>query len=311
MGLQLVRALGKRLLRRAVQRLPAGSQEAIFRDLSELKALRDRTDVERFYALAHSLNVVDFSVRGDYGVISQSISDRVVLPFYQKTGAWAREINERLVAFFSQTGGTYIDVGANIGMTTIPVAQNPNVQCTAIEPHPSNFKYLSKNVGANCKHQNVELHQLAAFTERKKLKFELSQDNAGDHRIRLSSGVGRFNEQERETIEVDAAPLDEIVNPKQIPIAIKIDTQGAEPYVLSGGTKLLANANLLIMEVWPYGIDRMGGSIATVVAMLKDNFDTITLSETIIPANESDRLREIIGPKPDPWFHFDVIAQKD
>lgn len=69
--------------------------------------------------------------------------------------------------FFTRAGsGTYLDIGANIGLTTIPVAQNPRVACKAFEPAPHNFRYLSHNVAANCPHGNVDLFNLALFDRR-------------------------------------------------------------------------------------------------------------------------------------------------
>ena len=62
-----------------------------------------------------------------------------MLPTYAKTGRWNHEMNERLTSFFAKDGGTYIDVGANIGLTTIPTAQNPNVNVIAFEPDPCQF----------------------------------------------------------------------------------------------------------------------------------------------------------------------------
>ena len=121
------------------------------------------------------------------------------------------QTNDTLTAFFAaHGGGDYIDVGANIGLTTIPVAQNPNVECLALEPEPSNFSYLTVNVAANCPHLNVTIKRLAAFSERRTLPFEIAVNNLGDHRIRLKDHPGQWNEQLRQTIEVEAVPLDDV-----------------------------------------------------------------------------------------------------
>jgi FkbM family methyltransferase len=52
--------------------------------------------------------------------------------------------------FQANDGGTYLDIGANIGLTTIPIAQLPDVQCIAFEPAPENFRNVQANVRANC-----------------------------------------------------------------------------------------------------------------------------------------------------------------
>jgi FkbM family methyltransferase len=314
---QWAKNFAKRLIRYSVRRLPVGAKTVALQELCEGSA------IDAFYTLAATLNVVGFSVRGDYGIISQSTADKILLPFYATTGRWATDTNERLIAFFAPRGGTYVDVGANIGLTTIPVAQNPNVDCIAMEPDPSNFNYLQLNIAANCSHRNVKLHQLAAFSERKKLKFELSPDNPGDHRIRLTAADGRLNEQRRRTIEVDAIPLDDLITPKRMPIGVKIDTQGAEPFVIAGGAKLLASAGLLIMEIWPYGIARMGGSLEPIVTLLRDNFDIVHLptddsaapewAKAALPMSSSEaasRLVQLMERKDDPSFFFDALASK-
>ena len=38
------------------------------------------------------------------------------------------------------------------------------------------------------------------------------------------------------------------------PLAVKIDTEGAESFVIEGGPQLLSQSELFFTEVWPYGI---------------------------------------------------------
>jgi FkbM family methyltransferase len=300
-----LKKFAKLLIRYSVRRLPVGAKTVTFQEL-----YKELCECKLTVA-----DVVTVSVRGDYGIISQSTQDRVMLPVYSKTGRWAADTNERLIAFFAGRGGTYVDVGANIGLTTIPVAQNPNVDCVALEPDPSNFNYLSLNVLANCPYRNVTLYRLAAFSESKKLQFELSADNLGDHRIKFTDADGEFNERKRRTIEIDAVPLDDLVTPKRMPIAVKIDTQGAEPFVTLGGAKLLASAGLLIIEIWPYGIARMGGSVEPIVTLLRNNFDSVHLTGdgNAAPMSSKEaaaKLVQLMGRKDDKWFHVDAVASK-
>ena len=145
-------------------------------------------------------------------------------------------VNEMLIAFFADKGGTYVDVGANVGLTTIPVAQNPRVSCLALEPEPGNFSFLRANIAANCPHGNVVAKRVAVFECPDTLRFEIASDNLGDHRIRLRDVVGQMNEQERTTIEVDALPLDDLLQVKDRPAAVKVDTQGSRALRRQGRT---------------------------------------------------------------------------
>lgn len=78
--------------------------------------------------------------------------------------------------------------------------------------------------------------------------------------------------------------LDDLTPPIH-PFAVKIDTQGAEPLIFEGGRKMLASADLLICEFWPWGIKRAGLSPQVLI-------------ETIPSLCSSGRILrgEIIGP---------------
>jgi hypothetical protein len=55
-------------------------------------------------------------------------------------------------------------------------------------------------------------------------------------------------------------------------LAGKVDTQGAEPLVLAGGEGTLSRAGLVILEFWPFGMRRMGGSPDEVIAFAARHF---------------------------------------
>jgi FkbM family methyltransferase len=298
--------------KRVFRRLPMGVKSPA---VSVMKLVQKQTAVGKFYSRAEAMNIVELSVRGDYGVFTQSVADRTMLPVYATTGKWNHEMNERLTSFFSKDGGTYVDVGANIGLTLVPLAQNPNVDIIAFEPDPSNFHYLTRNVADNCTHGNVTLHRLAAFKEKTELSFELSPDNLGNHRIRLKDEAGALSEQFRKTIVVEAVRLDDVVEVKRKPLAVKIDTEGAESFVIEGGPRLLSEAQLFFTEIWPYGIARMGGDIERVAKLIKDNFKTFHIppdfgAPEMAARSAEDFIVPLMNRSSDPWFHFDLVAVK-
>ena len=45
------------------------------------------------------------------------------------------------------------------------------------------------------------------------------------------------------------------------PLAVKIDTQGAEPFVVSGGKETLGRAGLIVSEFGPDGMAQLGGNL--------------------------------------------------
>ena len=186
---------------------------------------------------------------------------------------------------FAEHGGTYLDIGANIGLTVIPIAQNPQVACHAFEPEPTNFRYLSENVFLNCRAGNVRLLNLALFDRDATLPFEISERHSGDHRISVIDVEGELGEQDRKKISVSAKRLDDVITDITKPLAAKIDVQGAEPFVLAGGRNTLSQASLLSLEFWPYSMHRMGGDISAVIAFLADHFHEGSIS----PGDKDER----------------------
>lgn len=274
---------------------------------------------DSFCEVAETLNVVAVSIRGEYGVIQNAVSDRVMSEHYAKTGRWAKQTNDAFIGFFAGRGGTYIDVGANVGLTTIPVARNPRVSCVALEPEPGNFSFLTANIAANCPHGNVVIKRAAAFERHDTLHFEISPDNHGDHRIRLRAGEGQLREQDRKVIEIEALPLDDLLQAPDGPLAIKVDTQGAEPFVVKGGRRLLSSAELLILEFWPYAMARMGGDPEDVIQLLERDFATISMydgeeSKPSAPepvSNAAGKLRRMVRDRVgDHHFYVDIAARK-
>ncbi len=88
---------------------------------------------------------------GAYGLIQGSVEDSAVLGTYCRTKTWRPAFAEFFNGFFgNQERGVFIDVGANIGLTIIPVVRDAHIRCFGFEPDPTNFRYLRNNVQLNC-----------------------------------------------------------------------------------------------------------------------------------------------------------------
>jgi FkbM family methyltransferase len=243
------KAVAKAVLRTLVRQLPWGARGDIFDELLQ----GDRTRFSRHFA--ERLNVTGFIVDGECGPIQGSPLDQSILPVYAATRKWASATTSLFVDFFKPTGGTYLDIGGNIGLTTIPVARNPSVRCITFEPEPANFANLADNLRRNCPHGNVQPRQLALFDRNGMLPFALAEANLGDHQVILSGSSAT----RRKVIDVPAGRLDDQGIEITGPLGVKIDTQGAEPFVVSGGRETLRRAGLIVMEFSPYQMAQMGG----------------------------------------------------
>jgi len=263
--LQSLKQFVKSVVRQLVFCAPWGVREAM------LDACLDRVgNWEVALRLLPKLKIVEIGAAGDRGVVTSSWNDQAVLAEYALTGTFAETVTKELVNFFGTDGGTYLDIGANIGLTTIPIARNPHVRCLAFEPEPLNFEFLKRNVARNAEGSSVEFHQVALFHSRTSMSLAIADKNIGDHRLTIGSVPGR------RTIEITAVPFDDFIDRIAGPLAVKVDTQGAEPFIIAGGRKVFAKADLLVMEFCPYLMRQLGGDPNIVIELMSD-FDRVAV----------------------------------
>lgn len=207
---------------------------------------------------------------GEYGVFEGSIDDEVVHGQYRREGTWSPEIQALLADhLFPEGRGSFIDIGANIGLVSIPLAERRRVRCLAFEPEPRNFQWLERNIALHEVGSLFTTFNLALHSEETRLCFELSSSNFGDHRVR---GAARAEgDAERTFIEVPAGRLDDLVRVRNLPrpIVAKIDTQGSELRILRGAERSLPHFDHLICEFWPHGLRRMGDSAEDLIELFR------------------------------------------
>lgn len=200
-------------------------------------------------------------ISGDYGDFEGSRDDRVVIEEYKRLGTWAPElvslITQRLlVGAGAEAGqGTFIDVGANIGLVCIPVLERSAARAICFEPEPRNFAYLSRNLARHGLSSRAVCHAAACHNTTGQMALALSPDNLGDHRLQrpvsADSEAGA-----RHTVLVPVVRMDELLRdvPLAAPVVMKVDVQGSEVGVFDGATETLRRVDHLITEYWPRGI---------------------------------------------------------
>lgn len=283
------------------------------RELRWGDALLRRTDVRRsilrrladsslgyrlFQGLGRCYGIEGISAHGEFGLVTGPLDDSAVLRSYVVNGFWARAANQFFWEFFNRApGGTYIDVGANLGLTTIPVAQNPRVTCRAFEPAPQNFKYLWHNIAENCPHANVGAFNMALFDRQTTLEMSLAPRNSGDARVRQNAAVDGGHPTPQ-TVRVRAERLDDVLNVDELPrpIAAKIVTQGAEARVLAGGPSVLGAADAMVLEFDPALIREIDDDITIITNFLSHHFTSAAALRG--PDFETDGVRDPLAWRP-------------
>lgn len=136
----------------------------------------------------------------------------------------------------AKKGGVMVDVGANYGYyTCLWAAQNPNNKVIAFEASPPNVAPLINNVTKNGLNSQVTVLPMAAGKEKGEMKFSL-----GGHADQ--TGWGGFTIMDDDG--ADVVPVDtldaysEKYNIDKIDL-LKIDTEGADTWVLYGAERLL------------------------------------------------------------------------
>jgi FkbM family methyltransferase len=131
-------------------------------------------------------------------------------------------------------GGTFIDIGANIGYYTVLAARlvGPGGRVYGFEPEPVNFDTLQKNIALN-ELGNVTAEPLACSDRAADIPLFLDESNAGGHHLHDTSDGAKA------TI-IRAVALDEYFRGSGRAIdLIKMDIQGHEPVALRGMRDLL------------------------------------------------------------------------
>jgi FkbM family methyltransferase len=171
-----------------------------------------------------------------------------------------------------------VDIGGNIGTISISAVVHGWVdRCVTFEPEPGNFRLLQSNILLNGVGDRITAHCIALSDgSASSLEFELSDDNFGDHRVRAGSAAGLFGEERRRTIVVPARKLDDFVDGIDLDAAlIWMDTQGFEGFVLSGARAFLDHGVPMVVEFWPYGMQRVGGLEPFLSAVTSGRYSTV------------------------------------
>jgi len=159
---------------------------------------------------------------------------------------WEEHLAKIMSLYLDGSSGIMIDVGANIGANTIPLAaKHPQVKFHCYEPHPEIFARLKSNIKLNNLNNIEPANSAVSNSTDKTLKFfaQKSSDNMGRSSLKLNSDI-----REHEEIMVPVISIDENFADGSDPVLlIKVDTQGTELEVLQSATRTLEKFRPVIL----------------------------------------------------------------
>jgi FkbM family methyltransferase len=232
-------------------------------------------------SIANRTNVSLLQVSGRHGEILGAVDDYFIFGDYWR----GRDPSGRVLSYLDEVfsaskHGTFIDVGANIGLFSIPLVRKHGFDFYLFEPDPLNYRLLCWNLLNGPCVGKINTYEVGLLNGTMTVQLELAPANHGDHRIRLDRAEPlndistAFGESERKTIPVKVVALDEILFPNalQPPIIMKIDAQGAEAHIVSGAHAVLMATQILIFEFWPYGLRRLEAPVQQFCERLQSLF---------------------------------------
>jgi FkbM family methyltransferase len=183
------------------------------------------------------------------------------------------------------TGRTFVDIGANIGTSSITaLAEHGFAAGLACEPEPMNYRVLRANAVLNAMEDTLQALNVAVSDREGTLTMAASRASSGGHR------VAREGESVRgETFSVPCVTLDGLVARGQLTLAdvglLWMDAQGHEGHVLRGASSLLAVGAPMITEYKPASL-RLAGGLDAVNDAIREHF-THFLELRSVPVQDS------------------------
>lgn len=147
--------------------------------------------------------------------------------------------------------GAVLDVGANIGIMTVHLAQKlPNSTVHAFEPIPDNLSVLKKII-AKFGLKKIKVHETAVGENIGNVQMVLPHQGKtkmqGLSHVKHDS-ITDWNEGEEYNVPLNT--LDNLLNGEPIQ-GIKIDIENFEYYALKGGKRILeSNRPVIYAELW-------------------------------------------------------------
>jgi FkbM family methyltransferase len=139
-------------------------------------------------------------------------------------------------------GDTAVDVGANIGVFTLRMAEltGPSGRVIALEPNPACRKFLVDTITANY-YSWVDLLDVAAGAVAGTAELDATERFLGNSSLlpRDADYFRRYPNDRTTAVSVNVVVLDELLADVGPIALVKIDVEGAEPQVLAGMAKLM------------------------------------------------------------------------
>ena len=179
-------------------------------------------------------------IEGRHGFFVYNLHDHYIGRALELYGEYS-EAEMRLFSTLISVGGDVIEVGANIGTLTVPLAKGiGNYKIHAFEPQPVVFQNLCANLSVNCCENALAwpyaVGSSPAHLELPSVDYGKEGNFGGVSLVEGGSGG----------TSVDVITLDDYTSGIESVSLLKIDVEGMERDVLCGARKMIARCRPLI-----------------------------------------------------------------
>lgn len=176
--------------------------------------------------------------------------DKSLAPHILLDGYWENWVTEVFLANLAP-GMTVVDIGANIGYYSLLAAAHigPAGRLYCFEANPNTADLLFSNLEINGYLDRAQVLSKAVYSKSTQIQFNCFEKHQGGSSIWVDEMEVREGLRDNlEKITVDTVSLDEFFAPGTRVDLIKVDAEGAEPYILQGAKRVLEeNRNIRIL----------------------------------------------------------------
>lgn len=175
-------------------------------------------------------------------------------------------------------GKTFVDVGANIGTTTVPaLIAHGFANALACEPLAENVRLLRCNALLNGVATRLRALQVAISDRTEIVHMLVRPSNSGGGRVLPAGQRGEGIRQKVKTRPLDQLATRRILDSEQVGM-VWLDVQGHEGRVLAGARSVTANGPPIVLELHPGMLGDDGLAMVQEVA-LRDYTHLVDLRE--------------------------------
>jgi FkbM family methyltransferase len=218
-----------------------------------------------------------------------------------------------LCARFSfNSGGRYLDIGANFGWFTLLLSKFAGTQGTvvAVEPAPDNHALLQTNIATNAATNIVVRNTGVAEKAQTLILRHGPKGNPGKHSFAAVSDTHSTSDNPQIALTTLDAIADEGFGPEAVIDLIKIDIEGYEVAAFLGGRRTLARCKAILVEYTPSFLWAAGHTPTQFFNLLQQaGFELHRIEGDQLKAlSPSDIQDLLVQSKSDHWLQCDLFG---